>query len=264
MTDQQLMATLVAELHGIRAALEAMAIANAPEPRMVKPLSTYQDFDWSSINALVVAQDKTGPTIVEWGGFQWKRRSRDDYGADIFFTRPNGKGPDGKVRYIRLITFRGDMGKVKPVPEATREAMAEASKTTEKAPAQSGPAWPVAEGTHVHPVTAPAQPTGQAKPVTYKPTGEKLVRATPSPAKRMWPGALVHLVIQSGVAKVGNEAADLLNLSQLSPKDPEDIVIRWLGKYRAALNDGQTPEQALFLADTVIPGRNGGGGNVSR
>lgn len=121
---EMLLATLVGEVHGMRAALEAMAIANSPEPRMVKPLSEYEGFDWSVINATVVARDKDGPSLVEWGGFQWKRRSRDDYGKDIFFTRPNGKLPDGKVRYIRLITFKGDMGKVKPVPEATREAMA--------------------------------------------------------------------------------------------------------------------------------------------
>ncbi len=248
MTDQQLLATLVAELHGIRAALEAMAIANSPEPRMVKPLAEYQDFDWSVINALIVASDKTGPTIVEWGGFQWKRRSRDDYGADIFFTRPNGKGPDGKVRYIRLITFRGDMGKVKPVPEATREAMAEARKPAEKAPVPAGPAWPVAD----------AQTT---TPVTYKSTPEKLVRVT-TPAKRIWPGDMIQLVIRSGIAAKGQEAADLLNKSQLSPRDAEGVLINWLGKYRAAISDGQAPEQALFMADTTIPNR--GGGNGSR
>jgi len=245
MTDQQLMATLVAELHGIRAALEAMAIANSPEPRLVRPLADYADFDWSSINALAVAQDKTGTTIVEWGGFQWKRRSRDDYGADIFFTRPNGKGPDGKVRYIRLITFRGDMGKVKPVTEATREAMDEARKPVEKPTAPAGPAWPAAE----------AQTTNQ---VTYKPAPEKLVRSAPAPSKRVWPGDAVQLVMRSGIVKTGQEAADLLNRSQLSPRDAEGVLINWLGKYRAALNDGQAQEQALFLADTAIPKRNGG------
>lgn len=240
---ETLLATLVGEVHGMRAALEAMAIANSPEPRMVKPLPEYTDFDWSAINALVVARDKSGPTIVEWGGFQWKRRSRDDYGADIFFTRPNGKLPDGKVRYVRLITFKGDMGKVKPVPEATCEVMAEQTA------ALRGKIVPVPGQ-----LTSPTQ--AKVDQVAAQP-------ANPSaPVKRMWPGEFVKLVIRSGVAKTGNEAADLLNMSKLSTKDPEDIVIRWIGAYQKAIQEGGIPVEALFMADTTLPiaDRDGNGG----
>lgn len=237
---EMLLGALVAEMHGIRAAVEAMAIANSPEPRMVRPLGEYADFDWSGINASIVARDKSGPTVIEWGGYQWKRRSRDDYGADIFFTRPNGKMPDGKVRYVRLITFKGDMGKVKPVPEATREAMAE--QTAARKP-QS------------HPMPQQsAPPSVSPAPVT------KTVQPTSTPVKRMWPGALVQLIIKSGLVKTGNEAADLLNKSKLSTKDPEDILIRWITAYKKGISDNATAEQALFMADTTLPQDNRNGG----
>ena len=243
-----LLATLVAEVHGVRAALEAMAIANSPEPRMVKGLGEYAEFDWSSINAAVVGHDKSGPTLVEWGGFQWKRRSKDEYGMDIFFTRPNGKMPDGRVRYLRLITFRGDTGKVKPIPEATREAIAEQEANRN---AKAAPVIPKSVPKPV-PATRP-QAEIDAQPARLKAEVNGNLPAKPAQPQRYWSSDAIKAVLHAKLAADGQSVAKMLNLSTLSPKDPLDIIIKWCETFTQAIKDGQEPAQAAFLADTGLP-----------
>lgn len=247
--SEAFLAAIIAELHGIRAALEAMAIANSPEPRMVKSLAEFKDFDWGGINAMVVGKDKDGPTIVEWSGFQWKRRSRDDYGADIFFTRPNGKTPDGKVRYLRLITFRGDMGKVKAVPEGTREALAE---QTEK---HNGNKPPVAVPVQKEAVAIPSEHvpvaiTGQTSRQSQ--AEHKTSNPNKSPKPRYWSGDTIKAILQAKLADNGKAAAEMLNLSSLTPKDPDDIIVKWSMVFVQSVADGQSPMQAACLADTSL------------
>lgn len=103
----QLLAAQVSALSRIAIALETLAQANAPAPNFVKPIDAYKDFDFTAIGAKVVARDRLGATAVEWGGYQWTRRSPSNkFDVAIWFSRPNGKDAEGNVKYIRLITFK--------------------------------------------------------------------------------------------------------------------------------------------------------------
>jgi len=99
----QLQAATVAVLHRIATALEAIALSKAPAPNFVRPISEYAEFDFNAIGAKVAAHDRHGPTMLEWGGYQWTRRSPSNkFGSAIWFSRPIGKDETG-VRYARLI-----------------------------------------------------------------------------------------------------------------------------------------------------------------
>jgi len=117
----QLQAATVAALHRIATALEAIALSKAPAPNFVRPLGEYAEFDFDSIGAKVAARDRHGPTTLEWGGYQWTRRSPSNkFGSAIWFSRPIGKAEDGSVRYARLITFR-EPSEAEPLPEKVAE-----------------------------------------------------------------------------------------------------------------------------------------------
>ncbi len=103
----QLLAAQVSALSRIAIALETIAQANAPAPNFVKPLAAYGTLDFTTIGAKVVARDRLGATAVEWGGYQWTRRSPSNkFDVAIWFSRPNGKDDMGEVKWIRLITFK--------------------------------------------------------------------------------------------------------------------------------------------------------------
>jgi len=103
----QLFAAQVSALSRIAIALETLAQANAPAPNFVKPIGAYHEFDFTTIGAKVVARDRLGVTAVEWGGYQWTRRSpANKFDVAIWFSRPNGKDLEGEVKWLRLITFK--------------------------------------------------------------------------------------------------------------------------------------------------------------
>jgi hypothetical protein len=130
MTDFEMQ--LLTVLDRIARSVETIAMSNATEPAFVKPLASYRDFDWSSIGAIVTEQDRDGATVVEWGGYGWKRRNpSNNFGDAIFYTRPIGKKDDGSNAYARLITFK-DLGKVKAINRDT-EAVLEEKTTTRPA-----------------------------------------------------------------------------------------------------------------------------------
>lgn len=136
------MSTQTALLERIANALERIAFAMSPEsPNYRRPLADFANFDWSQIGASVTATDAHGATIIEWAGYEWKRRNKADFGNDIFYTRPAGKDETGHNKYLRLITFSPPTP-VKKVSADVREALAEATAAL-PAPAVPTPPAPV-------------------------------------------------------------------------------------------------------------------------
>ncbi len=108
---------LIQVLERIANALERLSPQEAPNYR--RSLKNWQEFDWSDIGAVVMGKDKFGPTVVEWQGKEFKRRSPENaYGAVIFFSRAIGKDGD-RTLYERLITFKDSEDKIRPI---SREA----------------------------------------------------------------------------------------------------------------------------------------------
>jgi len=99
---------MIAEsLQGVELHLREMSISSNPAPNYRRPLSDYCDFDWGSIGAIVLKEDKDGATVVEWNGQVFTRRSpNNSFETAIWFSRSVGKDSDGKNKYLRLITFK--------------------------------------------------------------------------------------------------------------------------------------------------------------
>ena len=98
---------IAVSLQGIELHLREMSISSNPTPNYRRPLSDYQDFDWASIGAIVLKEDRDGATEVEWNGQVFTRRSpQNSYDAAIWYSRSVGKDSDGKNKYLRLITFK--------------------------------------------------------------------------------------------------------------------------------------------------------------
>jgi len=104
---------LIEALSRIAAALEAMP---KPAPDYWRDLADYWKFDWTTIGATVVAEDKHGATVVSWGGCSFTRRCPPNkYGVAIWYSRPIGKSGE-ETQYEHLITFKHADG-VDPLPQ---------------------------------------------------------------------------------------------------------------------------------------------------
>lgn len=120
MLDEKIVAQFLFQLTRIADSLDVLAQANMPEPNYTKDISEYKGFDWDSIGATVVKEDRDGPTHVEWGGALWLRRSPSNkYGPAIWFSRAAGKDAEGNNKYLKLITFK-EISDVDPVSEKAR------------------------------------------------------------------------------------------------------------------------------------------------
>jgi ssDNA-binding DdrB-like protein len=99
---------MIAEsLQGVESHLREMAVSSNPAPNYRRPLSDYRDFDWASIDAILLKEDRDGATEVEWNGQLFTRRSPENkFDAAIWFSRCVGKDADGNNKYVRLITFK--------------------------------------------------------------------------------------------------------------------------------------------------------------
>jgi hypothetical protein len=104
--DQQvatnaIMSIMASDLGRIAASLQPAA------PNFTHPLAAYRDFDWEAMGAVVQEKDQYGAAIIHWNGHTWKRRNGDsNFGKAIWFSRPDRKTAEGKINYIRLITFK--------------------------------------------------------------------------------------------------------------------------------------------------------------
>lgn len=199
MTDFEMQ--LLTVLDRIARGVETIALSNATEPAFVKSLADYPTFDWSSIGATVTEQDRDGATVVEWGGYSWKRRNpSNNFGDAIFYTRPIGKKEDGSNKYARLITFK-DLGKVKAINRDTEAALEErttprpqtAKPAQASAPKPQPPAPRVEHCTHCgqpFPLHAETCPTRQpAAPVQPKSASPASAPAQPSELDKYFPRA---------------------------------------------------------------------------
>lgn len=110
-------------LQRVATALEKLAPPNPAAPNFVRPLAEFSVFQWEEIGARVLQRDLNGPTIVEWGGQPYSRRSpQNKYNPAIWFSRAVGKDEDG-VKYERLITFR-EFSEIEPLPQKVEKALA--------------------------------------------------------------------------------------------------------------------------------------------
>ena len=138
-TPESFQAELLSSLRRIANALERLANDGKPiVPDLRKPISEYKNFDWSTIDASVIARDADGPTHLEWGGFVWMRRSPSNkYAPAIWFSRCIGKNEEGDNQYGTLIKFE----QPKDVESVSKKAAQAAEESAPKAPAQP-PATP--------------------------------------------------------------------------------------------------------------------------
>lgn len=92
-------------------------------PNYYKRLSDFGAFDWSSIGASVVDEDRDGVSVVDYEGRMFtRRRGHADFDPVIYFSVCTGKNEKGDNQYNRLITFK-EPGKAKRVPEETKELL---------------------------------------------------------------------------------------------------------------------------------------------
>ena len=105
MTPDQIERLLLA-VERIADSLDRLASPPDPgKPRHVKPLACFKTFNWRNINASVVRSDQYGAAVVECGGQLYYRRSKPDFGEDIWFSYSLGAGDDGRPQYSVLIKF---------------------------------------------------------------------------------------------------------------------------------------------------------------
>jgi DdrB-like protein len=123
MTDEQfqiLIETLLAQT----ALLERLAIAvegNQPAPNYLVALSSFAQFDWSTIAATVESRDRDGAAVVTWHGNRYTRRSASNkFQPAIWFSRAIGKDDQGTTQYERLITFK-ESAVAEPLPDKVRQ-----------------------------------------------------------------------------------------------------------------------------------------------
>jgi hypothetical protein len=114
---------IAASLQGIEASLRQIALSTNPAPNYQRLLSEYPGFDWTSIGATILKEDRDGVTTVEWNGQVFTRRAPSNkFGAPVWYSRCTGKDTDGNNRYARLITFKG-AAEAEPIAGKARKAI---------------------------------------------------------------------------------------------------------------------------------------------
>ena len=109
----QLLQAILAELQDLHAAMKAQQ----PAPRLEFNIADYKDFPWEAIGATPAQADRTGVTVVWWGGRQFfKREPENRYGKAILFSRNTGQSDDGNAQYERLVRFSDSVSAGQPVP----------------------------------------------------------------------------------------------------------------------------------------------------
>lgn len=97
--------------------------ARAGAPNLRRPLRAYPAFDWASIGAEVVSEDEHGAIEVVWRNEVYTRRTKPKFGADVWFSRGDGQGEDGRPAYDRLITFVAPRAAAEPLPDQIARAL---------------------------------------------------------------------------------------------------------------------------------------------
>ncbi|NJR71148.1 MAG: hypothetical protein HC771_22815 [Synechococcales cyanobacterium CRU_2_2] len=140
MQDQQAqrIIELLEELNqGVRSLISA-ADAQKPFRTHYKSIEAFASFDWASIGAVVVATDGDGPTVVEFQGEVFKRRSpQNKFDPAVWYSRSLGKDDAGTQQYQKLVVFK-DLGgdAVDPINSKAKNAIAATAPIQAAPPAQ--------------------------------------------------------------------------------------------------------------------------------
>lgn len=129
MTAQtEIVATQTDILQDIAHSLRQLAQAQMPAaPNYQRPLADFPTFDWASIGAEPILEDRDGVAEVGWNGQTFKRRSaQNKFAPAIWFNRSDGKDADGNVKYVRLITFKAPT-EAEVLPGKTTKALGQAN-----------------------------------------------------------------------------------------------------------------------------------------
>jgi hypothetical protein len=119
--DNEQAERLILALERIADALDRQSF-DPTRPRFTKPISEFSGFNWDSIGASIIKSDRYGAAVVERDGQYYYRRSKSDFGEDVWFSHSVGKDEAGKSRYLTLIKFTAPR-KVKSLPEELLEAI---------------------------------------------------------------------------------------------------------------------------------------------
>jgi len=181
MSDQTAAMNRMADaMAGILFHLDPKQAAKFAAPGYMRPLAAYATFDWSSIDAPVIAFDRHGATEVEHNGVAYRRyRSNDDdpKGVDIRFRRVVSGTPEGKdMVWATLIKFADK--KAKDAPRPLRGELAEKIEqaAAEQAIRANAPVPMHAPTPAVARVAAPA-PVVRAEPEVVTPPEQTPVTA---------------------------------------------------------------------------------------
>jgi hypothetical protein len=92
-------------LESIASSLQSMAGAQQKGARHTRPIEQFKTFNWSTINAMVDKSDRYGAAVVHCNGHIYTRKSKPEFGDDVWFSRSLGKSEDGRSQYDVLIKF---------------------------------------------------------------------------------------------------------------------------------------------------------------
>lgn len=109
-------------LERIAESLEKMSGTDLTRPKYVKPIAEFPNFDWSSIGAIITQSDRYGAAVVSWRGQMYVRRSKADFGEDVWFSRGVGKDETGRNTYETLIKFTSPP-KARSLPQDIMDAV---------------------------------------------------------------------------------------------------------------------------------------------
>jgi ssDNA-binding DdrB-like protein len=95
-TQNETMQGIANSLQEIESHLRHIAISSNPAPNYQRTLDEYLTFNWESIGATVLREDRDGVTSVEWNGWIFSRRSPSNkFDAAIWFSRCVGTDTEG-------------------------------------------------------------------------------------------------------------------------------------------------------------------------
>lgn len=134
---------LLTLLGTITASLERIATGDQdPEavPEWTYPIENFATFNWELHNIAILASDQDGPTVVQWQGKAYKRRSPENaYGAAIWYSRCTGKDTEDRNKYAKLLIFKPIADKIRPVSREVEKIIAAAPKPTPATPEPAPP-----------------------------------------------------------------------------------------------------------------------------
>lgn len=232
--DLTMAGMILQQLVRIANALEAQRDAGLDDLQSF-PLADWAKFDWPAHGYAVATEDADGVASIRTPrGRLAYRRGNAKYGADIWYSHGNGRGPDGDPLYHRVCEFKA----AKDPEPMDRRTVDAAAKAAEAAAARAARDKQAAEDKARAEATAkqraPVQPAG--KPGTVHPLVAELLRQQDCTLAQL--GAAGCL-----------EKAPALVLADMDPPTANaalDKLIKWAGDW---LRAHRTEDQATAEAE---------------